>query len=93
MAGTIVKVWFERESEDGHARAPRFQIIETEMPDFATFCELVEADRFIGGAILFTSRQGDTQVIMGRRPCGFRGSAVLRCELPGNWRYVDAVSP
>lgn len=88
MAGCIVQVWFEPESEMADRRA-RFFMIETELPDFATFCELVDADRFIGGAILWTRRQADgSQAINRRQPCGFRGSAVLRCQLP-TWSFVD----
>lgn len=91
MGGCIVQVWFEPESEVADRRA-RFSMIETEFPDFATFCEFVEADRFIGGAILWTQRQPDrTQLIRERQPCAFRGSAVLRCQLP-TWRFIDEES-
>lgn len=85
-SGCIVQVWFEPDSE--HKRAP-FAMIETELPDFATFCELVEADRLIGGAVLWTRRAGDLgQVIKERQPIAFRGSAVLRCQLP-RWRFLE----
>ena len=84
--GCIVQVWFEPESE--HRRA-HFSVIETELPDFATFCELVEGDRFIGGAVLWTRRSGgNDQIIESRQPIAFRGSAVLRCQLP-RWRFVE----
>lgn len=88
VSGCIVQVWFEPESE-AHDRRARFAMIETEFPDFATFCEIVEADRFIGGAILWTRKTPDgAQQITKRQPCGFRGSAVLRCQLP-TWRFVE----
>ncbi|GHG24471.1 hypothetical protein [Paracoccus aerius] len=84
--GCIVQVWFEPESD--HKRAP-FSMIETELPDFATFCELVHADRLIGGAVLWTRRSKDgDQIIKDRQPIAFRGSAVLRCQLP-RWRFIE----
>jgi len=89
MAVGVVKVWFEAGSLDVSTPS-RFLIIETEMPDFATFCEMVEADRLIGGAVLWT-RKSDVRgemVVTGRRPIAFRGSTVLRCELP-IWNYVN----
>lgn len=85
--GCIVKVWFEANSPE-QPKGARFTIIETEMPDFATFCEFVDADRLIGGAILWTRREGSTQIITKRRPIAFRGSTVMRCELP-NFTYVE----
>lgn len=88
MGGCIVQVWFEPESEIA-TRPARFSMIETEFEDFASFCESVDADRFIGGAILWTRKDRDgAQVIQRRQPCAFRGSAVLRCQLP-TWRFVD----
>lgn len=87
MAGCIVQVWFDPERESA-TRPARFEIIETEAPDFATFCEWVDADLFIGGAILWTRLTDGVQVITNRQPAGFRGSAVLRCVLP-RWRYVE----
>lgn len=84
--GCIVQVWFEPESEN---RRAHFSIIETELPDFATFCDLVEADRLIGGAVLWTRRAGERDMIIkDRQPTAFRGSAVLRCQLP-RWRFVE----
>ena len=90
MAGCIVKVWFHKEYEQRNARAP-FLIIETELPDFATFCELVDGNRLIGGAILWTQRTEEFNVfaICRRFPVAFRGEAVMRCELPGH-TYVEA---
>lgn len=86
MAGCIVQVWFDPEST---VRRTPFSIIETEAPDFATFCEWVDQNRLIGGAVLWTERKQDrVQIITDRRPVAFRGSAVLRCELP-HWRFVD----
>ncbi|MCR9276239.1 MULTISPECIES: hypothetical protein [unclassified Mameliella] len=91
MAGCIVQVWFEPETEvpGGAKRAP-FKVIETEMPDFATFCEMVESDRLIGGAILWTRKgiEKGHQIINDRQPCAFRGSSVLRCELP-RWTFSE----
>ena len=83
MTGCIVKVWFEADGETRRA-APRFEIIETEMPDFATFCEMVDADRLIGGAKLFTTNlgPGNGYAVVRRQPMAFRGAAVMRCELP-----------
>lgn len=90
MAGCVVQVWFEPESELLGHRA-RFAMVETEFPDFASFCEFVEADRFIGGAILWTRKGADGEMIVReRQPIGFRGSAVLRCQLP-RWRFVEEV--
>jgi len=90
MAGCIVQVWFEPETENMRGR-PRFQMIETELPDFATFCLLVDADRLIGGAVLWTRRdESGVQVITERQPIAFRGSAVLRCLLP-RWRFADQI--
>lgn len=86
--GCIVQVWFEPES-DVVGRRAQFSIIETELPDFATFCQLVEADRLIGGAVLWTRRiAADEQEITDRQPIAFRGSAVLRCQLP-RFRYFE----
>lgn len=88
MAGCIVQVWFEPES-DVPGKPQRFKMIETEFEDFATFCEFVDADRLIGGAILWTRKNAHgQQVINDRQPCAFRGSAVLRCELP-RWNFVE----
>ena len=86
--GCIVQVWFEPES-DGVARPARFSIIETEVQDFAAFCQLVEADRLIGGAVLWTRKiAAGEQEITDRQPIAFRGSAVLRCQLP-RFRYFE----
>lgn len=90
MTGCIVQVWFEADRKDAGER-PRFQFIETEFPDFATFCEFVDSDRLIGGAVLWTRRvdgERGTYRITRRQPCAFRGAAVLRAELP-NYRYVE----
>jgi hypothetical protein len=82
MTGCIVQIWFEPETE-GAPRLARFEMIETEFPDFASFCECVDADRLIGGAILWTRPAGRfAKEITHRQPCAFRGSAVLRCQLP-----------
>ncbi|MTH62134.1 hypothetical protein [Paracoccus litorisediminis] len=89
MTGCIVQVWFEPETETPGRRAP-FSMIETEMPDFATFCEMVDANRFIGGAILWT-RKGEEyneMIVTRRQPVAFRGEAVLRCQAP-LWRFVE----
>lgn len=88
MSGCIVQVWFEAERESVD-RPARWVMIETELEDFATFCEMVEADRVIGGAILWTlpGERGE-KIIRDRVPCAFRGSAVLRCQLP-TWRFVE----
>lgn len=92
MTGCIVQVWFETDHELA-PKKPLFKMIETEFEDFATFCEFVEADRFIGGAILWTRKNPDGhQVINRRQPCGFRGSAVMRCELP-TWKFVEEKEP
>jgi hypothetical protein len=89
MGGCIVQVWFEPEVENSGRRSP-FTLIETEFPDFASFLEFVDADRLIGGDILRTQRGEDGAAIIVRRtPCGFRGSSVLRCQLP-TWRFVEA---
>lgn len=88
MTGCIVQVWFEPENENASRRAP-FKMIETEFEDFASFCAFVEADRLIGGAVLWTRKnEHHEQVIHDRQPCAFRGSAVLRCELP-RWTFVE----
>lgn len=88
MTGCIVKVWFESDSE-ARQKPPRFSVIETELPDFATFCRMVDEDRLIGGAILWTHKNEiGEQVITDRRPTAFRGQTVMRCELPV-WRYVE----
>lgn len=86
MAGCIVQVWFEPENRITRGK---FAIIETEAPDFATFCEWVEGNHLIGGAILWTRpSQGRMKFVTDRRPTAFRGSAVLRCQLP-YWRFVE----
>jgi len=88
MAGCIVQVWFEPDSELRQSRAP-FQMIETELPDFATFCQLVEANRLIGGAVLWTHKgEYGEQIVRDRQPIAFRGDAVHRCQLP-RWRFVE----
>lgn len=88
MAGCIVQVWFEADT-DVRQHRPQFAMIETELPDFSTFCELVDNDRFIGGAILWTRKnpQGEQEIIR-RQPCAFRGSAVMRCQLP-TWKFIE----
>lgn len=89
MTGCIVQIWFEADKEF-HDRHPHFTIVETEFDDFATFCECVDADQLIGGAILWTTREKDgTRMITRRQPCAFRGSAVVRCQLPV-WRFAEA---
>lgn len=90
MAGTIIQVWFERSADvPGAAERMQFYIIETEMPDFASVCEMLDADRLIGGAVLRTQRVSNgVQEITGRRPIAFRGCAVARCELP-RFSYVE----
>lgn len=39
MGGCVVQVWFKPEA-DIRGGQGAFELIETEMPDFATFCEL-----------------------------------------------------
>lgn len=88
MAGCIVQVWFkpERGIDD---RSTKFQIIETEFDDFASFCEAVADDVFIGGAVLWTTRLSDgTNEVRNRQPCAFFGSSVARCALP-RWTFVE----
>ena len=89
MAKCVVQIWFEAEG-DPTGRPARWQLVETEFEDFATFCEFVDADRFIGGAILMTDRNSPRgeKIVTARRPCAFRGSAVMRCELP-TWRFSE----
>lgn len=91
MAGCIIQVWFAQDTDvDQSQHKQRFYIIETELEDFATACELVDADRLIGGAILTTNRIGHLLCeIVSRRPIAFRGSAVSRIELP-RFSYQDA---
>lgn len=93
MTKCIVQVWFEKDPDEPDRKA-KFQMIETELPDFATFCELVEADRLIGGAILWTRRSTDCQIVQRRVPTAFRGSTVVRCQLPTwTFREDDVVAP
>lgn len=89
VSGCIVKVWFEPGFAERSAQVP-FLIIETELPDFATFCELVDGNRLIGGAILMTGKTEDRGVfrILRRHPIAFRGEAVMRCQLPG-FVYIE----
>jgi hypothetical protein len=91
MSGCIVKVWFDADHE-GRDRRAGFLFIETSFPDFESFCLAVDANRLIGGAILWTRRSGENeQVITRRDPIAFRGAAVLRCVLP-TWTYVEEVA-
>lgn len=88
LGGCIVQVWFEAERDPDFPRA-RFAVIETELPDFLTFCQMVESDQLIGGAILWPRRGADgEQVVWDRQPCVFRGAAVLRAQLP-RWRFIE----
>lgn len=88
MAGCVVMVWFEPDADIGDPRMP-FKVIETEFPDFTSFCQFADGDRLIGGAILYTRKLDDgTREIIRRVPLAFRGSAVRRCELP-RMRYVE----
>ena len=88
MSGCVVKVWFEADSEARQHKA-QFSVIETDFPDFESFCLAVDANRFIGGWQLFTVRgDPDEMVIVRRAPIAFRGCAVVRCMLP-TWRYVE----
>ena len=88
MTGCIVQIWFEAETEH-QERPPNFSIVETEFEDFASFCEMVDSNQLIGGARLWTIRNEDgSRKITRRQPCAFRGSAVVRCQLP-TWRFVD----
>ena len=92
MSGCIVKVYFKPEADYRQGPNP-FVLIETECVDFASFCDLVDANRLIGGANLWT-RRGEVRgemVITDRVPIAFRGEAVLRCELP-TWTYVEAAA-
>ena len=89
MQGCIIQVWFEKDTETRPAGG-KFCIIETELPDFATACEMVDANRLIGGAILHTQKQGrgEPSIITKRTPIAFRGEAVMRMQLPF-WRFVE----
>lgn len=92
MGGCVVQVWFRAECDIAHPNA-RFELVETEMPDFASFCELVDADRLIGAATLLTHKgERNERIVHGRRPVAFRGSAVLRCQLP-TWSIIDEEKP
>ena len=89
--GCVVKVWFEADSEQ-RARKAEFLVIETTFPDFESFCLAVDANRLIGGAILWTRRSGPDEMVITRRdPIAFRGCAVMRCMLP-NWHYTEDAS-
>jgi hypothetical protein len=89
MTGCIVQVWFEADN-DRRQRPPPFQIIETELPDFATFCEMVDGDRLISGAIIYTHKElvDGYKVIRNRTPTAFRGSTVMRALLP-TWKFAE----
>ena len=89
MTGCVVQVWFEAD-DAAREHSPRWELIETELPDFATFLEFCDADRLIGGAVLKTRRGDDPaeRVVMKRVPIGFRGSTVKRAILP-TWRIVE----
>lgn len=88
MAGCIVQVWFDPDTESP-AGSDRFVVIETELEDFASFCELVDEDRLIGGAILWTRRTGNREQTITRRvPCAIRGRSIRRCQLP-TWQYIE----
>lgn len=90
MAGCIVQVWFEPETVEARRRPP-FHLVETELPDFATFCMMVDADRLIGGAVLWNRKGSENELIITeRQPIAFRGSTVLRCVLP-RWRFVERI--
>lgn len=91
MSGCIVQVWFETDKTD-RSLPPKFSFIETELPDFAAFCEMVDADRLISGAILWTHREmvDGFKIIRNRQPTAFRGSAVCRATLP-TWQFADEV--
>lgn len=89
MGNCVVQVWFESEPEIA-VRPALFVMVETEFDDFASFCEAVDADQFIGGAVLWTRREPErrVQIVVDRQPCAFRGSAVRRCQLP-RWRFEE----
>ncbi|KGJ23276.1 hypothetical protein IX56_03190 [Paracoccus sanguinis] len=93
MGGCVVQIWFKPEA-DIRGGQGAFELIETEMPDFATFCELADADRLIGGARLITRSNAPARerIIIARRPIAFRGSAIARCQLP-TWALVEEETP
>lgn len=93
MGGCVVQIWFKPEA-DPRCGSGAFELIETELPDFATFCELADADRLIGGARLITRATGQEgeRCIIARRPIAFRGSAIARCQLP-TWALVEEETP
>lgn len=91
MPGTIIQVWFEQEADVvGHDGRQRFYIIETNLPDWGSVCDMLDTNRMISGDNLSTKRTDEYGVmeIHHRRPIAFRGAAVLRCELP-RFRYVE----
>ncbi|WP_164933070.1 hypothetical protein [Tropicibacter alexandrii] len=54
---------------------------------------MVEADRLIGGDILYTKKgEPGEALVKHRNPCDFRGSAVVRCQLP-TLRFFDDPHP
>lgn len=87
MPGCVVQVWFV---EGGSFVAPaRFQIIDTNFQDFEAFCRAVSEDQFISGDALWSTHvKGEGWMITRRLPVAFRGSAVLRCQLPSG-RYFE----
>lgn len=91
MSGTIVQIWFEPSADIfGAQDRGQFYIIETNLPDWGTVCDMLDANRLIAGEHLSTKRGAEqgTMEIRERRPVTFRGSAVARCELP-RFRYVE----
>ena len=84
----IVQIWFE---DDETGRPARWQLVMVPFIDFATFLEVVDADRLICGSVLHCAwEEGErgVKVIRRRTPIGFRGSTVRRAMLP-TWRFVE----
>lgn len=90
--GCVAQIFFEVDDNDSDRR-PRFNIIETQLPDFQDLVTMIEADRLITGDVLWTHRSEETtlHVIHRRQPIAFRGSSVKRV-LATDYQYTDLPS-
>jgi hypothetical protein len=85
--GCIVKVWLR--TEDGLPNRPAFLVIQTDLPDFAAFCQAADEGRFISGVLLWTKKIGFGQMLItSRQPTAIRGSDIVRTEIP-LFTYTD----
>ncbi len=89
MNGLVVQAWIRPEYRTRPDR--EYELVETDLPDFADFLEAMSDDDVIPCSILIAGRgvEPGERIIHNRISTVLRGSAVMRAQIP-TWHFVEA---